>query len=107
MDERVEKELARLRAYPQGGYYTFLHHEGPIVEHSRNLEERVGYILKDKPKSEVYDRLRHIYWAGDDYAAKREPLGDDYYVKVKLLDDEILTIIPNCSWDGKSIFGTK
>ena len=124
--ELIDSEVARLKAGPQKGWFTFLHHTGPILEHSDNVMERAEYILKNKPANEILTRLQHIYAIpvtldddyeakrkplyddyeakrkplDDDYWAKLKPLDDDYWAKLKPLDDDILTIIPNCKWNG-------
>ena len=97
MDERIKKEIARLKAGPQTGYFTFLHHEKP-VEESSNLFERIDYILADKPVNEIYDRLRHIY----PVTATAEKA---YQKATAPAWKAVLAVIPNCAWDGKSIFG--
>src|SRR3990167_5128775 len=168
MNEAIQAEVDRLKAGPQSGWFTFLHHEGPIAEKSANVMERVGYILREKAKNEspekILARLQHIYpmptdlrgdyeaqwkvldgdyWAkwellrgdydakwnalgGDywakwkllrddyeakrellraDYEAKRELLRGDYDAKREVLDDNIPALIPNCKWNGETIFG--
>ena len=110
----IDTEVVRIKAGPHSGMFTFLHHERPIIEGSKNVMERVEYILGNKPPSEILTRLRHIYcvpevlgakWKplDDDYQAKRKLLEDDYQAKRKLLEDEIRAIIPNCKWNGKTI----
>jgi len=64
MDAKTQIEYDRIKAGPHSGEFTFLHHEGPVVEHSDNVMERLADILSgrpDKPVSQQYDRLRHIY----------------------------------------------
>ena len=61
MDEKTQAEYDRIKAGPHEGLFTFLHHDGPVVEHSDNVMERVHFTLRNKPASEHYDRLRHIY----------------------------------------------
>ena len=121
MDERIETEIARLKAGPQVGYFTFLHHENP-VEESSNLFERINYILTDKPKDQIYDRLRHIYpvpataWKAYQEAkasaekAYQEAIASAekaYQEAIASAEKAVLAIIPNCAWDGKSIFGDR
>ena len=129
MDTLTQAEYDRIVNGPHRGWFTFLHHEGPVLEKSDNVMERVEYIITDKSPTEHYDRLRHIYHVGDakadDYEAKRKllyddywaklkllndgywaklkPLDDGYWAKLKLLDDDLLRIIPRCSWNGKTI----
>ena len=45
---------------PKSGYFTLLHHEGPLMEWSANVMERVAYIKTDKHSDERPLRLRHI-----------------------------------------------
>src|SRR3990167_4337585 len=157
MNEAIQAEVDRLKAGPQSGWFTFLHHEGPIAEKSANVMERVGYIMREKAKNEspekILARLQHIYpmptdlrgdyeakwkvldgdyWAkwellrgdydakwellrGDydakwellrgDYKAKWKVLDGDYDAKREVLDDNIPALIPNCKWNGETIFG--
>ena len=116
----IDAEIARIKAGSHSGAFTFLHHEGPVVEKSHNIMEWVNCILTQKPAEERLTRLQHIYWVPpelyDDYQAKLkllyagnqakwESLYGDHQAKLKSLDDEVLAIIPNCKWDGKTIFG--
>ena len=107
MDAKIQAEYDRIKAGPHAGNFTLLHHEGPIIEQSNDVMERVDYTLREKPAVEHYDRLRHIYFVPKllyaDYEAKRKLLGADYEAKRKLLDDEILSLIPDCGWNGKTI----
>jgi len=54
-------EYDRLKKGPQKGWYTFLHHDGPVAEQSDNLMERIDYIVNNKPQKEILIRLRHIW----------------------------------------------
>ena len=108
-------------AGPVEGWFSILHHEGPLVEWSDNVIERVDYIKHEKPKNEVETRLNHIVYLGkrgDDYWAKLKPLGDDYWAKVKALDDDyqakvralddgiiayIRPLILDFAWAGKEL----
>ena len=137
MDERTQIEYDRIKAGPHEGYFTFVHHQGPVVEYSDNVMERVTDILSgrsDKPEWQQYDRLRHIYWLDpvkipaiaqvqtlwdaynaqvkalwDAFDAQEKPLRDACNTQEKPLRDEILVylrlLIPDCRWDGKTIFG--
>ena len=46
----------------KSGYFTLLHHQGPIVEWSGNVMERVEYINLEKPEHERAIRLDHIVY---------------------------------------------
>src|SRR3990167_6084522 len=45
---------------PTKGWFTLLHHEGPLLEWSDNVMERIDFIRREKAKSEIPVRLRHI-----------------------------------------------
>ena len=45
---------------PKIGYFTLLHHQGPIVDWSNDVMERVEYINRYKPGYERAIRLSHI-----------------------------------------------
>ena len=45
---------------PRHGYFTLLHHSGPIVEWSNDVMERVVFIKRAKAPHEIPIRLRHI-----------------------------------------------
>lgn len=101
----IDKEIARIKAGPQKGYFSFLHHEGPIIEWSENVMERVDFILLNKNPSEIYTRLRHIYYVPETYQEAIATAGKAYQEAIATAEKVILALIPNCTWDGKSIFG--
>ena len=45
---------------PKSGYFTLLHHEGPLMEWSHNVMDRIDFIKREKSSIEVPIRLRHI-----------------------------------------------
>jgi len=47
---------------PTAGHFTLLHHQGPLIERSHDVMERVGHIKGDKAESERPVRLRHIVY---------------------------------------------
>jgi len=65
---------------PTWGWYTFLHHQGPIIEYSDNVVKRLDYIRAWKPKGEIPIRLQHIAYV--DF--RRIP--QEYMVAVNLYD---------------------
>ena len=124
MNDLIRAEIGRLQAGPQEGEFTFLHHDGPVVEKSRNVMERVRYILEVKAKQEseaqILARLRHIRFVPEElaspyraamaeaskaYDAAWVEASKAYDAAVAEADKEILALIPNCSWDSKTIFG--
>ena len=46
---------------PLSGYFTFVHHE-LLFEYSHDINERIKFILNNKPKHECATRLRHLMW---------------------------------------------
>ena len=46
--------------WPTKGNFFLLHHQGPLLEWTNDIWERVEYILTDKPKYERKKRLREI-----------------------------------------------
>ena len=71
------------------GYYTFIHHRGPLVEWSDNITERHAVIDKDKPEHEratrhrcivrvPEERLPHLYAARTAYEAVEGPARTAY-----------------------------
>ena len=107
MDAVIQTEIDRIKAGPQSGWFTFLHHEGPIIESSSNVMERVEFIVAEKRQEEILIRLQHIYsvpkFLYDNYEAKCNSLYDNYVAKCKFLYDGFLALIPNCKWNGKTI----
>ena len=147
MSPEIQAEYDRLKAYPLVGEYTFLHHEGPIIERTDCLMERVDYIICHKPRSEQLVRLRHIQRIPPDILAEYERVTAPAWAKYKRVTaraerdrawaeyervkaqawaeyervkaqawaeyervktpaaSPVLALIPDCQWDGKSIFG--
>jgi hypothetical protein len=84
-----------------------------------NVQERVDYILKEKPRGQHLTRLRHIYYVPEKQAKtcinadKKawEVLGmamdkaeKIYDTAVARITKPILDQIPACNWDGITIF---
>ena len=114
---------------PTKGWFGFLHHE-QLCEESHDVNERIDYVKKNKPKNEVAVRLHNMIYLGDceatakraplyadykakcapldaDYKAKCAPLYADYEAKRATLDAEILAYItlniPDCAWNGETL----
>ena len=82
------------------GLFSLLHHEGPIVEDSDDVMERIAFIRGNKPTREVDVRLAHIVYLDPelvpacaklatlyaDYEAKLATLCADYEAKLAPLD---------------------
>ena len=101
MNTKTQAEYDRIKAGPHSGAFTLLHHRGPVVEYSKNVMERVADILsgrEDKPVSQQYDRLRHIY-------PVTAPAYQAYQEAIAPADKKILAVIPDCAWNGKTILG--
>ena len=114
---------------PTKGWFAFLHHE-QLCEESHDVNERLDYVKREKPKNEVAIRLHNMIYLGGceaiakraaldadyeakcvalyaDYEAKFAPLAADYAAKRAPLDAEILAYIksnmPDCAWNGKTL----
>ena len=113
---------------PTLGWFTLLHHEGPLAEWSDNVLERIDYINKHKPKDEIDIRLRHIvyfpkglfpkfdkaYLEYDKARSKYEKACSEYdkarskYKKASSkYDKKVLAYlkkhIPDCQWNGREL----
>jgi len=103
---------------PTKGWFGFLHHE-QLCEESHDVNERIDYVKRKKPKNEVAIRLHNMIYLGGceamakhatlyaDYEAKRATLYADYKAKRATLDADILAYIklniPDCAWNGKTL----
>ena len=56
---------------PTEGWFTLLHHTGPLAEYSKNITERLYYIKNYKTTVEVPIRLRHIVYVPDNMIPER------------------------------------
>lgn len=75
------------------GFFTFVHHEGPLIEWSDDITERIIYIETQKPVHEratrlrcltriPEDRLPALYAAGAEYQRVKQ-LAEAEYERVK------------------------
>ena len=114
---------------PTKGWFAFLHHE-QLCEESHDVNERLDYVKREKPKNEVAIRLHNMIYLGGceaiakraalyaDYKAKHAPLYADYEAKLAALDADyvakraalyaeilayIKSNIPDCAWTGKTL----
>lgn len=92
---------------PTQGWFGFLHH-AQLCEKSHDVNERIAYVKREKPKNEVATRLHNmIYLGGCEAVAKLAPLDADYEAKRDALDADILAYIkiniPDCAWNGKTL----
>ena len=66
---------------PTKGWFGLLHHD-TLAETSHNVNERVDYIKRNKPKREISIRLHNlIYLGGCDAAGRLAPLDAGYESK--------------------------
>ena len=79
----IKNEVERLTALPQQGWFTLLHHKGPVIEESQNLMERVNYILQNKPESERLTRLRNIYYVRPEQVAEYKRIEQSAWAEYK------------------------
>ena len=103
---------------PTKGWFGFMHHE-QLCEESHDVNKRIDYVKREKPKNEVAVRLHNMIYLGGceaiakrdtldaDYEAKRDTLDADYEAKHAPLDADILAYIklniPDCAWNGKTL----
>lgn len=103
---------------PTKGWFGFLHHE-QLCEQSHDVNKRIHYVKREKPKNEVAIRLHNMIYLGGceamakldalyaAYLAKHDALYATYTVKRDALDAEILAYIksniPDCAWNGKKL----
>ena len=110
---------------PTKGWFTLLHHEGPLYEVSVDVTERFDYINRHKPAHEVAIRLRHIVFVSVDvppalaeYERVTGPALAEYervkgqalaeYERVTgqalaAMDAEINSLIPDSRWNGETL----
>ena len=98
---------------PTKGYFTCVHHE-VLFEYSHDINERLAYVDREKPKHEVATRRYNMLylpfvdaaWFAD-YEAKRAPLVADYRAKRAALVAPILAYllekIPDHNWNGRTL----
>jgi outer membrane murein-binding lipoprotein Lpp len=71
---------------PTKGWFGFLHHE-QLYEESHDVNERIEYVKREKPKNGVAIRLHNmIYLGGCEAIAKLATLNADYNAKRATLD---------------------
>ena len=103
---------------PTKGWFGFLHH-AQLCEESHDVNKRIDYVKREKPKNEVAIRLHNMIYLGGceataklaplyaDYEANLAPLNADYEANLAPLNAEILAYIksniPDCAWNGKTL----
>ena len=71
---------------PTKGWFGFLHHER-LCEQSHDVNERIHYVKREKPKNEVAIRLHNmIYLGGCEATTKRGALYATYRAKLVMMD---------------------
>ena len=66
---------------PTKGWFGFLHHQ-QLCEESHDVNERIVYVRRNKPKNEIAIRLHNMIYLGEwETMAKRAPLRADYEAK--------------------------
>ena len=107
---------------PSTGFFTLLHHEGPLTEYSHNVQERIRYINSNKPKHEQAIRLRHIVYIPDSMIPEVLRKARSEYYKASSeydkasseYDNNNTTVlaylhlhVSDCKWNGKTLVFTK
>ena len=104
---------------PATGYFTLLHHKGPLAEWSSDVSERIRYIKTEKATAEIPVRLRHIVYVPGKMIPKILQKADADWQKAdadrrkadadwQKADAEKLTAylrkhVKNCAWNGHEI----
>jgi len=97
---------------PTAGHFTLLHHQGPLIERSHDVMERVGHIKGDKAESERPVRLRHIVYVPikmiPKTVRKAYAKWEKAYAKWEKADaDKLLAYlhkhVKDCRWNGKEL----
>ena len=71
---------------PTKGWFGFLHHE-QLCEQSHDVNKRIHYVKREKPKNEVAIRLHNmIYLGGCEATTKLDALYADYKIKRVMMD---------------------
>ena len=71
---------------PTKGWFGFLHHE-QLCEQSHDVNKRIHYVKREKPKNEVAIRLHNmIYLGGCEATTKFDTLYADYKIKRVMMD---------------------
>ena len=72
---------------PTTGWFGLLHHD-TLCEESHNVMERVAYVKREKPKSEIAIRLHNMIYLSPEacpVVAKLAPLDADYEARSDVL----------------------
>jgi hypothetical protein len=88
-------QVRRLQKLPRKGYYTLLHHEGPFIEKSRDLMDRVAHILFYKPHYQVLTRLKNIHYMTPKRRKIAGPIVSEYCISGQA--NTMLSHVP-CTW---------
>jgi hypothetical protein len=95
---------------PTVGFFSLLHHQGPLVEWSDNVMERIRYIDREKPLRERDIRKAHIVYLDPKKipaVAKRDSLYADHQAQRDSLYADIIAhikpLIADFRWNGKEL----
>ena len=131
IDEEAAACRAAFAAMPEAKYAVHLHHEEPVEALNEPAENRIRYILEEKPKEERALRLRlfrpvtataraeyqrvsapaHAEYqrVSDTAWAEYQRVRDTAWAEYQLVraPAHAAICVPGCPFDGKSIFGRK
>ena len=116
--QSIAKEAAACRAAwaakPKAKYGVHIHHETVVEALSEPIENRIAYILAEKPKKEQALRLRLMRpIAAGQFAEYERVTAQAEYDRVRAPAEyervtaaaHLAFCIPDCPFDGRSIFG--
>ena len=104
----LDEALACRKAFACVGVGTWVmhcHHEVLFEKLTEPAENRIAYILSEKPEHEQALRLRLFRPISKTVGKKLDPLYADYRAKLATLHAK--NCIAGCPWNGKTIFPTK
>jgi len=97
--------------------YFHVHHEQMWEWATEPMENRIEYIKKEKPTSEIdtrlrllkeipYERIKSLVDTKGQYDAVQRTAWEQYEAVQRTFDMEALhrELCPDCPWDGRTIF---
>ena len=104
-DKRIQAEYDRIAKGPHKGWFTLLHHEGPVLEYSHDVIERLNFILSSKPKKQKLVRLINIVHVDEPARAEYEKVMQSARAECeKVKQSAFKKLNPRTTWNGTTIF---
>jgi len=103
------RERVRPAEWPKSGWYWHLHHDR-LIEWTDDIDERWGYVVREKSAKELETRLRLMRPAIGPLLSELDAASAKWFAACAELDDGPSVIAlhaiecPGCPWDGETIF---